>query len=447
MNIALLHYAAPPIVGGVESVIARQARQLVRAGHQVRIIAGRGETWDAQIPVVVLPRMDFRHPDVLRVNAFLDAGDIPVEFEELVQKITRVLRRSLEGINAVFVHNIASTNKNLALTAAVHQLSQSLQNTRFILFHHEMAWLSTKKQQSLYPEWPWNLLCTPWQRARQVVPSKPLQRDLAGLMHIHDDQILIIPDGLDLIDFLGLSLRSVALLEKLPITMSAPILLSPVRITTRKNLELSMRVLDALRKKHPDAILIITGPAGTHSPYNVKYFKKLKKLRASLKLEGAIFMLAESLPEGLPEVCMSDFYRISDALLLTSKAETVGATVLEAGLARLPIFCTDLPVFRNLTEGNAVYFSPEDKPEAIAERIANRLESDPGYQLRKRIRQEFTWDAIYQSRIIRCWRGKIALFLERLSGFLQPVSLQNWLFLAEDSVQLGKQLDLYRFPG
>jgi len=318
----------------------------------------------------------------------------------LVQKITRDLRRSLEGVDAVFVHNIPSANKNLALTAAVHQLSQTLRNTRFILFHHEIAWLSPKKQETLFPEWPWNLLRTPWQGARQVVPSRALQSDLANLMGLPVEQISVIPDGLDLIDFLGISLRSVALLEKLPITMAAPILLAPVRITSRKNLELSIRVLDALRMEYQEAILIITGPAGTHSPRNVKYFNKLKNLRARLKLDGAVFLMAELLPEGLPEVCMSDFYRLSDALLLTSKEEAVGATVLEAGLSRLPVFCTDLPVFRNLAEAHAVYFSLKDTPKQIAERIVNRLDSDPVYQLRKRVRREYTWDAIYQSRII-----------------------------------------------
>ena len=86
-------------MGGVESVLARQARQLVRAGHQVRIIAVRGETWRAQIPVVFIPRMDIRHPDVLQAKAWLDEGKAPTDFEELVQKIVRILRRSLEGIN------------------------------------------------------------------------------------------------------------------------------------------------------------------------------------------------------------------------------------------------------------------------------------------------------------------------------------------------------------
>ena len=43
MKIALLHYSVPPIVGGVESVIAHHARLMSADGHSVRLIAARGE--------------------------------------------------------------------------------------------------------------------------------------------------------------------------------------------------------------------------------------------------------------------------------------------------------------------------------------------------------------------------------------------------------------------
>ena len=46
MQIALLHYSVPPVIGGVESVLAQQARLMADAGHNVRGIAGRGEKFD-----------------------------------------------------------------------------------------------------------------------------------------------------------------------------------------------------------------------------------------------------------------------------------------------------------------------------------------------------------------------------------------------------------------
>ena len=40
---AILHYSAPPVVGGVEAVMLAHARTFVAAGLEVTVIAGRGE--------------------------------------------------------------------------------------------------------------------------------------------------------------------------------------------------------------------------------------------------------------------------------------------------------------------------------------------------------------------------------------------------------------------
>ncbi|MFZ2096912.1 MAG: hypothetical protein WAV05_09760 [Anaerolineales bacterium] len=66
MRIALLHYSSPPIVGGVESVLAHHARLLTRTGHQVAIFAGGGQIFDEHIPVYILPRLDSRNKQVLQ---------------------------------------------------------------------------------------------------------------------------------------------------------------------------------------------------------------------------------------------------------------------------------------------------------------------------------------------------------------------------------------------
>ena len=114
MNIVLVHFSAPPVVGGVETVLEHQAEQLDRAGHHVRILAGRGQTWDARIPVEVLARLDVRHPQTLKVKASLDAGTVPDQFAGLVQQIQSDLQRSVSSAQVVIAHNVASPNKNPA---------------------------------------------------------------------------------------------------------------------------------------------------------------------------------------------------------------------------------------------------------------------------------------------------------------------------------------------
>jgi hypothetical protein len=68
LHIALIHYSAPPIVGGVESVLAQHARLMAQAGHTVRILAARGEPISDQIQFIPLPLIDSRHPRVLAAS-------------------------------------------------------------------------------------------------------------------------------------------------------------------------------------------------------------------------------------------------------------------------------------------------------------------------------------------------------------------------------------------
>jgi glycosyltransferase involved in cell wall biosynthesis len=399
MKIGLIHYAAPPVVGGVETVLARQAAQLAKAGHQVRILAGRGETWDARIPVDVLPRIDSRYPNILKMKGTLDAGKVPDQFNQFVEQIQNEIQRATAGMDWLIAHNVASLAKNLALTAALFNISQQPNGPRIILWHHDLAWTTPRYQDELHPGYPWDLLRTPWPGVKQVVVSEARRQELAELMGLPLEQISVIPAGLDMADFLGLDPEAMEFYKNLNLEDAAPILLAPVRLTRRKNLELAVNTLAKLRLKLPKAVLIITGPPGAHNPTNQVYLENLEELRSELGLVGAVHLLGELVPDGLPGPTVAEFYRLADALLLTSREEGFGIPILEAGLSRMPVFCTDLPPLRALAEECATYFSPDENPIYIAMLIAKKLTNDPSYQLRVRVRQEYTWDAIYRRMI------------------------------------------------
>ncbi len=399
MNITLIHYAAPPVVGGVETVISRQAQLLVRAGHTVQIVTGRGDTWDAAIPVNVIPCIDSRFPQVLSAKASLDKGIVPDGFSDLVERIQGEIGRYIRGEDAVILHNVASLHKNLALTAALYNIHLSDPSIKYILWHHDLAWTASRYRSELHKGWPWDLLKTPWPSVKQVTVSKARRKELADLLKINQDVITVVSAGLDLQDFYGLNKRTVALLESMDTIFSYPIFLTPVRITRRKNLELAMEILAEIKKELPKATLIITGPPGAHNPHNTEYMQELINLRKKLKLEDKIHLLAEKMPQGLPDICVSDFYKIADALLLPSKEEGFGIPILEAGLASMPIFCTDLAPLKALAGKWATYFSYDEKPKDIARLIVDRLKKDPIFQLRIKVRQKYTWSAVYQRQI------------------------------------------------
>jgi glycosyltransferase involved in cell wall biosynthesis len=182
-------------------------------------------------------------------------------------------------------------------------------------------------------------------------------------------------------------------------------LLLPVRITRRKNIELALRVLAALRPAFPWAMLVVTGPPGPHNPANQQYLEELLALRGELGLVAsekrplAVHFLAETVSGYLPDPVIADLYRLADGLIITSREEGFGIPVLEAALVGLPIFCTDIPSLREIAGEQATYFSPDEEPEVIAKLIGGRLSADPVFQLRRQVRRHYTWEGIYADRI------------------------------------------------
>jgi hypothetical protein len=76
ITVGLLHYTAPPVVGGVEQVLGEHARLLAEAGHAVQIVAGRGGEPDPRIEFLRVPRADTRHPEIVRLQSYLAEGGL-----------------------------------------------------------------------------------------------------------------------------------------------------------------------------------------------------------------------------------------------------------------------------------------------------------------------------------------------------------------------------------
>lgn len=399
MNVGLLHYSAPPIVGGVESVLAHQARLLNTGGHTVRVIAARGETWADRIEFVRLPLADSLHPRLRPVKAELDAGRVPADFASLVDEICLHLIKATAGLEVLIAHNVCSLNKNLVLTAALHRLNGTQGFPRLILWHHDLAWTTPRYRAELHEGYPWDLLRTGWPAVTQVVVSDLRQTELAHLFGIPLARVHVVPNGVDTAAFFKLEPQTIEIIQQLELFSAAPLLLLPVRITPRKNLELALRVLAHLRQSYPAAALLVTGPLGAHNPANDGYFNDLLRLRAELGLEKSAHFLAELSDEYLPDALIADFYRLADILFLPSREEGFGIPLIEAAFSRLPVFCTDLAPLRALGFQDAQYFSADADPSAVAQQISTWLDGDAVFRFALRTRQRYTWEQVYREGI------------------------------------------------
>jgi glycosyltransferase involved in cell wall biosynthesis len=401
MNIAILHYAVPPIVGGVESVLAHHAQLMSADGHSVRLIAARGESWNEQIPLTIISLADSRHERVAMMKDQLDRGEVTVDFESLCDEISRQLQDALSGMDVLIAHNVCSLNKNLALTAALYQLHTSAPRKlpRLILWHHDLAWTTPRYQSELHEGYPWDLLKTAWTDATQVTVSEMRQDELSDLMQIEKSKIHVIPNGVDIGRFLKLEKQTLEYIKKLDLLQASPLLLLPVRITSRKNIELALRTLAALRNDLPLAQMVITGPLGPHNPANLQYLEKLNALRTELGLKKSAHFLAELTDEFIPDEVVSDFYKLADALLFPSFEEGFGIPILEAGFAGIPVFCSDIPPLKKLGGEFVSYFPPEENPDIVANMMAGYFKTSKIFGLRSSVRGQFTWESIYSAKI------------------------------------------------
>jgi glycosyltransferase involved in cell wall biosynthesis len=429
IRVAILHYAAPPIVGGVESTIYHHARLLAETGYAVTVIAGRGAPFDERVTVEAIPELDSRHPDVLAVKAQLDAGRVTGDFYRLAEVIQRALRRALAGNDVCIAHNAFTLHKNLPLTAALHRLitngdgpfdgaqdrpcdpSTGLRTggaqdgpQGWIAWHHDFAWLRPQYQHELHPGHPWDLLRQPWPGVVQVTVSQSQREELAGLYKLPEEAIYVVTPGVDPAAFFRLTAPAHWLSETFDLWAGGPVLLLPARITRRKNVELAIRIVGALQIQGVPAQLIVTGPPGPHNPANVAYLQSLRDLRRELGIEERVIFLYEcrdqtGQPLEVDDEVMADLYQMADALLFPSRQEGFGIPMLEAGLARLPIFCADIPPFRATGERTAHFFGLDEDPMAIARRIATVLREDRALTMRQRVAGHYTWQSVLQDKL------------------------------------------------
>jgi glycosyltransferase involved in cell wall biosynthesis len=154
-----------------------------------------------------------------------------------------------------------------------------------------------------------------------------------------------------------------------------------------------------MRSSGRPAGLIVTGPVDPHRPAERDLLGRLLVLRRTLGLDRAVRFLATE-PEGVPtDAVVGDLYRLADALFLPSLDEGFGLPILEAAVHRLPIICAELATLRELAGDAATYVSIDDEPAVIAACILERLDWDRVRGLARRVRHEYSWEAIYRSRI------------------------------------------------
>jgi len=205
----------------------------------------------------------------------------------------------------------------------------------------------------------------------QMVFSKAIQEanHIITVSHAMKKQILeFFPDARISVIYNGFEPRDLPDAPQLDrfrkkYSLADEFLLSVGHLEARKNYSRLIEALAVLRDRGRSLFLLIVGNDNGEGG-------KLRNLIASRGLSSQVKVL-----NGLSHEELQCAYVLSRLFIFPSSYEGFGIPILEAMATGTPMILSDIPVFRELTENQGLYFSPDDTGE-LADKITYILDSN-----------------------------------------------------------------------
>ena len=408
LHVGMVHYSCPPVVGGVEEVLSQQAAILHRNGQSVSIIAGMGENYTDAFPVQIEGLLGSTNKRVANAHEKIRHG-VFRPTKKLTEEIVQVLEGWAQGLDVILAHNVLHMPFNLPLALALRRLASSRDAPAIVSWAHDSPYLQPNFPAHLNDH-PWNVLRRPHPNIHYVTISEARRRLFSKMMGDHVPW-RVINNGIDPASLLYLDGKSVKLAGELNLFGRDLVVVQPSRITPRKNLELSIHIIRGLKLLGYDVLFVLTGAYDPHEKKAVSYYRRLRYWIKELGLKDNIAILAEyrfrDKTKLVPDrIFIRDLYLISDLLLMTSKDEGFGLPLIEAGLIKLPIACSEIPPF--LEVGTKVcFFGLNDSPLSIAGRIMEYLGRSNTHKMFRKVMKQYVLDIIYKQQLMPFLGGLI----------------------------------------
>ncbi len=368
------------------------AEGLREAGASVTILAGRGGA-PRGVTIARVRDVDSRSAAVERDRAALMRGERTRAHDMLVARLRARITPHVAKADRVVVHNVMTMPMNLALTEALAGLAPEFPG-RFIAWTHDIAHYDTRYDAYRHPGEPWSLVDRALPGFRYVTVSSERASQLSELTGLARKRISVVTNGIDVPTAIGLAPESRELFRRFRFADADPLLLLPARITPRKRIEAAIDATAALRRRGHRPMLVVTGGVGPHDARNRAYLADL--VARAKDVEGVHLFAAHGITIDYHVVV--DLYGLADVLVFPSAHEGFGLPVLEAGLHRLPIVCSDIPALREIGGDEPHYVPPDADGELIAATIERALDT-PVARLARRART-LAWPRVLKERVL-----------------------------------------------
>jgi glycosyltransferase involved in cell wall biosynthesis len=416
IKIGMIHYTCPETEkSGVTTVIRNHAIHLTDLGNEVTIVYGKGGGLEG-VREVYIEELNPDHPEISKLqvkilNRKLDEA-ARKNFLGIKEALKTKIRDATQGLDIVIVHNIPSMVFNFPATVAINELvGESKSN--FVFWIHDSAVLRQEWKKFL-KTWPFTELHYEHPNVSYVTITEFRAKQLSQTKNDHYKlkDVKIIPNGINVEEYERLDEATLELREKLRLKWDDYVILMPIRVLPRKNIELGLKIIYELKKLVGErrVRLVITGPPDPQArAYAQRYVDYLNNLMKKLNLEDSVLLIHDliSFRRLYENNCIikwgiADAYALSDLVLITSKEEGFGLPVLEAGVARKPLFVSRIKPFEELLkEGIEAYmFGLNEKPANIAFKIFRYFLSDIIQYNFNNVIRKYRWSVIVKDKVL-----------------------------------------------
>jgi glycosyltransferase involved in cell wall biosynthesis len=403
-KITLLHFSYPPNIGGVEVFIKEQAKILAKLGYEITILTGSGKEIDPSIRLIQIPELQsIYNTNQALYEEIMTKGTTSQGFLELAKIIEDKITKEFESQDVIIVHNMLSLTHNIPFIYAFKKYVLNHQEKRVISWIHDHKYIGFDKvriKDFSLPSDVNNLLTEKIDDVRYIAISNSLKNLVSKVTNLKSEEITVIPNGINIKEFLEIDDSVFEVFEKNNLMERFPVILSPVNIIERKNIEFSLDILYHLKKVYPNLAYVLTGKISHHKE-GEKYLEMLNRKIEEYSLKNNVIFLNESIKRSLHKSEVHDFYSLCDIIFYFSKSENFGLPLLEATLTKTPIFLSDLLVFREVGGENFSYVDYENTPpEDVAKKIVDFLENNKLISMNRVVKENYDLTNLIKKNLI-----------------------------------------------
>lgn len=414
MKIGIMHYTvSKERMSGVEVVMNNHAKILSKHGYGIHLIFGSGGGLGYEnIVEHEIPLLSPDHPRVQEVQKeIMEVRKETSRFKKLKDDIKKELSRILSDFSTCIVHNIPSMPFNFAATTAINELADELEKINMIFWLHDTIVVREEWKDRL-GEFPVVLLHHNNPEITYVTPTYFRANQFAELEEPYKiTGMKVIPNGVSVEEYIKIDGITKLLMKKLDMFFDDLVIVTPVRVVPRKNIELALYVTDQLKHligEKKKIKLLITGPPGQDSEA-VEYMNKLQEIIRKLQIQDEVVFChdlisskRESHRGKTVRWSVADVYNIADLIFVPSKEEGFGLPVIEAGAARKPVFCSRIPPFQELIREHieGYMFDLMNPPADIAFRIYKLFLGDVVNNNFDQVVKRFDWESVVLTNMV-----------------------------------------------